>query len=64
MTTCSNLFMSEPKTTEQEDQLIRNAPDPLLASGKAMIGKRRATHQECVEELQRRIVNRRKAAGL
>ena len=54
---------NDPKLTEAEEQEIRNAPDKLLAAGKANIGKRRATRQECMEELQRRIVNRRKEQG-
>lgn len=55
--------MLDPKMTEAEEQAIKNAPDKLLMAGKANIGKRQATKQECMEELQRRIVIRRKAAG-
>lgn len=51
--------MSDPKMTEAEERDIKNAPDKLLMAGKADIGKRRATRQECMEELQRRIVIRR-----
>lgn len=50
--------------TEAEEQEIKNASDKLLMAGKAMIGKRRATRQECMGELQRRIVNRRKEEQL